>query len=63
MKPGEDTGTAYDGLAFVNNHWVIAPKPYRALEGKAAGIDEADEAPPPSKKGAKPKNKPKGKKK
>ena len=64
VKPGEDTGTAYDGLAFVNNHWVIAPKPYRALEGKAAGLDEADDAPaPPAKKGAKPKSKPKGKKK
>lgn len=57
VKPGEEKGTAYDGLAFVNNHWVIAPQPYRALAGKSSGLDEpgADEAPP---KGSK---KPKGK--
>lgn len=63
VKPGEDNGTAYDGLAFVNNHWVIAPKPFRALEGKGSGLDEAggDDAAP--KKGGKPGKKPKGKKK
>lgn len=44
VEPGKDTGTAYDGLAFVNSHWVIVPKPWRALEGKAAK-DEAEEAP------------------
>ena len=62
VKPGEDSGTAYDGLAFVNNHWVIAPKPFRALEGKGSGLDEApaDDA---AKKGGKPGKKPKGKKK
>jgi hypothetical protein len=66
VKPGEENGTAYDGLAFVNNHWVIAPKPFRALEGKGGGLDEApgtDDA-APAKKGGKPgKGKPKGKKK
>jgi hypothetical protein len=63
VKPGEENGTAYDGLAFVNNHWVIAPKPFRALEGKGSGLDEAPaEESAPAKKGGKPK-KPKGKKK
>lgn len=61
VKPGEDSGTAYDGLAFVNNHWVIAPKPFRALDGKGGMDDAADE--PPAKKGGKPGKKPKGKKK
>jgi hypothetical protein len=32
VESGKDHGTAYDGLAFVNGHWVIAPKPWRALE-------------------------------
>jgi len=59
-KPGEDTGTAYDGLAFVNGHWVIASKPYRALDGKG-GLDEAAGDDAASKPGKKPK--PKGKKK
>ena len=54
-KPGEDTGTAYDGLAFVNDHWVIAPKPYRALDGKGGGLDDSGSATEDSK--------PKGKKK
>lgn len=56
---GKDTGTAYDGLAFVNGHWVISPKPWRALEkGVAAGGDDEDEEPKP-----KPKPKGRGKKK
>ena len=33
VEPGKDVGTAYDGLAFVNGHWVIAPKPWRGLAG------------------------------
>ncbi len=69
VEPGKETGTAYDGLAFVNGHWVIAPKPWRAMEGKASGMDDdaeasADKSDKPEKP-AKPagKKKPKGKKK
>jgi hypothetical protein len=62
VEPGKDVGTAYDGLAFVNGHWVIAPKPWRALEGKAGGMDdEAAEAAAPQKPAGK--KKPKGGKK
>ena len=32
VEPGKSSGTAYDGLAFVNGHWVIVPKPWRALD-------------------------------
>ena len=39
VEPGKDVGTAYDGLAFVNGHWAIAPRPWRALE-KATDEDE-----------------------
>lgn len=59
VESGKDVGTAYDGLAFVNGHWVIAPKPWKAY-GASKDDDEgaSDEAPPP-----KPKTKPKKKKK
>ncbi len=30
VKPGETLGMAYDGLVFVNGHWRIFPKPFRA---------------------------------
>jgi hypothetical protein len=44
VEAGKETGTAYDGLVFVNGHWVIAPKPWKALEGgKSGGVDGADE--------------------
>lgn len=63
VEPGKETGTAYDGLAFVNGHWVIAPKPWRAMDGtkgddnaEEAGGSSGEPAPPP-----KPKPKPKGK--
>lgn len=46
VEPGKDAGTAYDGLAFTNGHWVIAPKPWRALEKNATTDDE----PKPKKK-------------
>jgi len=59
VEAGKDTGTAYDGLAFINGHWVIAPKPWRAMEGKSGGVEE-DEAPPPAKPAGK--KKPKRKK-
>lgn len=34
VKPGEDLGMAFDGLVYVNGHWVIIPKPWRALGGE-----------------------------
>ena len=32
VKQGESTGLAFDGLIHVNGHWVLMPKPWRALE-------------------------------
>ncbi|MEO6740752.1 MAG: hypothetical protein ABIP20_10895 [Chthoniobacteraceae bacterium] len=32
VKPGETLGMAFDGLAFVNGHWRIFPKPWRSAE-------------------------------
>jgi hypothetical protein len=32
VSPGEKIGMAFDGLVYVNGHWRIFPKPYRALE-------------------------------
>ena len=46
VEAGKETGTAYDGLAFVNGHWVIAPKPWRAIEGKSGGGMEDEDAAP-----------------
>jgi hypothetical protein len=63
VEAGKDVGTAYDGLAFVNGHWVIAPKPYKAMEGGKGEEDDgaaAGAADPPPKK---PKKKGGGKKK
>lgn len=34
VKPGEDLGMAFDGLVFVNGHWALIPKPWRALAGE-----------------------------
>jgi len=31
VKPGETSGMAFDGLAYVNGHWVWVPKPFRAV--------------------------------
>lgn len=31
VKPGEKLGMAYDGLTYTNGHWVLFPKPWRAL--------------------------------
>lgn len=31
VKPGEELGFAFDGLIYVNNRWVIMPKPWRSL--------------------------------
>jgi hypothetical protein len=35
VEPGKDSGMAFDGLAHVNGHWVIVPKPWRSLGGGA----------------------------
>jgi hypothetical protein len=32
VEPGNDLGMAYDGLAYVNGHWRIFPKPWRLLK-------------------------------
>ena len=32
VKPGQTMGMAYDGLVYINDHWVIFPKPWRALD-------------------------------
>ncbi|MEP7124139.1 MAG: hypothetical protein ABJE95_24645 [Byssovorax sp.] len=32
VEPGSKTGTAFDGLIFVNGHWAIFPKPWFALK-------------------------------
>jgi len=32
VKKGEEKGMRYDGLVFVNGHWVIFPKVYRAFK-------------------------------
>lgn len=31
VKPGEQLGMTFDGLVFVNGHWCIMPKPWRAM--------------------------------
>jgi len=33
VKPGKDTGMAFDGLVHVNGHWAWFPKPWRAVGG------------------------------
>ena len=32
VEPGESMGMAFDGLVHVNGHWVLFPKPWRAVE-------------------------------
>ncbi len=32
VKSGERLGMAFDGLVFVNDHWVLMPRPWRALK-------------------------------
>src|SRR5262249_54096402 len=44
VEAGKDNGTAYDGLAFVNGHWVIAPKPWRAIDGGKGGDRDDDDS-------------------
>lgn len=31
ITKGETLGLAFDGLVYINDHWVIMPKPWRAL--------------------------------
>lgn len=57
VEPGKETGMAYDGLAFVNGHWVIAPKPWRAIEGKEDAEPDKTDKTPAGKKKPKPKKK------
>ncbi|PPK71468.1 hypothetical protein V5P93_003334 [Actinokineospora auranticolor] len=33
VKPGADSGMAYDGLVHTGSRWVWIPKPWRVLEG------------------------------
>lgn len=32
VEPGQTQGNTYDGLIFVNGHWVLIPKPWRGLD-------------------------------
>jgi hypothetical protein len=32
VEPGKEQGNAYDALSYVNGHWVLIPKPWRALD-------------------------------
>lgn len=32
VEPGSDTGLAFDGLVYVNDHWVLMPSPWSVLE-------------------------------
>ncbi len=47
IKPGltfcrfKATGGSYDSLVFVRNHWVLVPKPFRAVKAKA-GQEKGD---------------------
>lgn len=59
VEPHKDSGMAYDGLAYVNGHWVITPKPFHYQEG---GEDKPDKPEKPEKP-EKPAGKPHGKKK
>jgi hypothetical protein len=31
VEPGKDLGMAFDGLIYLNGHWRIFPKPWRAI--------------------------------
>jgi len=31
VKPGEDRGMSFEGLIYVNDRWVLMPRPWRAL--------------------------------
>lgn len=31
VKPGETLGMAFDGLVYINSHWVLFPKPWKTI--------------------------------
>jgi hypothetical protein len=35
VKKGQTTGTAFEGLVFVNGHWAIFPRPWKRLKSAA----------------------------
>jgi len=37
VKPGEQLGTSFDGLIYVNSHWAWFPKPWRVLDSGHGG--------------------------
>lgn len=59
VERGKEAGMAFDGLAYVNAHWVIVPKPFHNLEG---GEEKADKPEKPARP-EKPNGKGHGKKK
>lgn len=52
VEPKKDAGMAYDGLAYVNAHWVIVPKPFHHQD--AAGDDHGDKHEKHEKRAGKP---------
>jgi len=42
VAPGEELGMGWDGLVYVNGHWAVFPKPWRALPGYLPG-DEVEQ--------------------
>ncbi|MFA6431357.1 MAG: hypothetical protein WCV91_03115 [Candidatus Margulisiibacteriota bacterium] len=34
VEPGDTSGRSFDGLVYLNGHWVIFPKPWKALNAK-----------------------------
>ena len=32
IEPGKEQGNSYDGLTYVNGHWILIPKPWRGLD-------------------------------
>ena len=32
VEPGKEQGNSYDGLTYVNGHWILIPKPWRGLD-------------------------------
>jgi hypothetical protein len=50
VERGKDAGMAYDGLAYVNGHWVIVPKPFH-VEGGDEKADKPEKPAHPDKPG------------
>jgi hypothetical protein len=58
VEPHGGGGMSYDGLAYVNGHWVITPKPFHMEEAEG---DKGEKPKGDKPKGDKPKgDKPKG---